>query len=219
MCKKTRLTAIILLAALLLTACTSVAPTAQTPRLETPGAPAPPQPPASSTTPPVVPPSSGQPLPPPAAVTPPPVPEIPEGVSIGNRAIDFELQTLDGQTVKLSSLRGKPVLLNFWATWCGPCKYEMPFLQQIHDKYSSQGLKVLEIDINEKPETVQKYLTDNNLTMTVPLDVGAKVAKSYGLTAIPSSFLIDKDGIIRQKVIGAFPNVAAIENELSKIMP
>lgn len=149
----------------------------------------------------------------------PPVPNIPEGSNIGNRAIDFELQTLDGQTIKLSALQGKPVLLNFWATWCGPCKYEMPFLQQIHDKYTGKGLILLEIDINEKPETVQKYLTDNNLTVTVPMDVGAKVAKAYGITGIPSSFLIDKDGIIRQKVIGAFPNVAAIENELTKIMP
>ena len=144
---------------------------------------------------------------------------VTEGINVGTRAIDFQLQTLDGKTVKLSDFRGKPVLLNFWATWCGPCRFEMPFLQQINDSYSAKGLVLLAIDIAEDSTTVQKFMTDLNLSLTVPMDTTAKVAKSYGITAIPSTFLIDKDGIIRGKVVGAFPNKAAIENELKKIMP
>ncbi|MBI4180518.1 MAG: TlpA family protein disulfide reductase, partial [Chloroflexi bacterium] len=126
---------------------------------------------------------------------------------------------LDGQTVSLSGLRGKPVLINFWATWCPPCKAEMPFLQQIHDSYLDKGLVVLEVDIGEKSATIQKFMTELNLSMTVPMDTDMKVAKAYGITAIPTTFLIDKDGVIRQKVIGAFPNKEAIEAELIKIMP
>ena len=144
---------------------------------------------------------------------------IPGGISIGNRAIDFELQTLDGKTVKLSDYRGKPVLLNFWATWCGPCRSEMPYLQQINDSYSASGLVLLAVDIDESPDTVKKFMADLNLSLTVPMDVGKKVAKAYGITAIPSTFLIDKNGIIQQKILGAFPDKATIENELKKIIP
>ena len=149
----------------------------------------------------------------------PPATAIPEGINVGNMAIDFQLQTLDGKTVKLSDLRGKPVLVNFWATWCGPCRSEMPYLQQINDSYAVKGLVVLEVDIGEDSATIQKFMTELNLSMTVPMDTDKKVAKAYGITAIPSTFLIDKDGIIRGKVVGAFRDKAAIENELKKIMP
>lgn len=148
-----------------------------------------------------------------------PTPAVTEGINIGNLAPDFQLQTLDGQTVKLSDFRGKPVLLNFWATWCGPCRFEMPFLQQINDSYSAKGLVLLTVDIAENSTVVQKFMTDLNLSMKVALDTNKQVAKAYSITAIPSTFLIDKNGIIRGKVPGAFPNKEAIENELKKIIP
>ncbi|MDO8716884.1 MAG: TlpA disulfide reductase family protein [Dehalococcoidales bacterium] len=144
---------------------------------------------------------------------------VPEGINIGNRAIDFELQTLDGKTVKLSDLRGKPVLLNFWATWCGPCRFEMPFLQQINDSWSAKGLVLLAVDIAESPATVEKFMTELNLSLTVPMDTDKKVAKAYGITAIPTTYFIDKNGIIQQKMVGAFPNKATIETMLKKIIP
>ena len=144
---------------------------------------------------------------------------VPEGINIGARAPDFQLQTLDGKMVKLSDLRGKPVLLNFWATWCGPCRSEMPYLQQINDSYSAKGLVLLAIDIAESPATVEKFMTELDLSMTVPMDTDKKVAKAYGITAIPTTFLIDKEGIIRQKMVGAFPNKAAIETLLKTIIP
>ena len=156
---------------------------------------------------------------PPTPAPPPPAPAIPEGINIGNRALDFKLPTLAGDNVSLSGLRGKFVLLNFWATWCGPCKFEMPFLQQVHDTWNSKGLVVLEIDVGEKSDTIQKFMTELNLSTIVPMDTDMKVAKAYSITAIPTTFIIDKDGIIRQKVIGAFPNKEAIERELGKIIP
>lgn len=148
-----------------------------------------------------------------------PTPAIREGANIGNIAPDFELRTLDGQTVKLSALRGKPVLVNFWATWCPPCRAEMPYLQQVHEKWTTKGLVLLAIDLEEDTETIRKFMTELNLSMTVPLDTDGRVGKAYGITGIPETFLIDKDGIIRQKIIGAFPSVAAIERQLSLIMP
>ena len=142
-----------------------------------------------------------------------------EGVNIGNQAIDFQLQSLDGKSVKLSDFRGKPVLLNFWATWCGPCRSEMPYLQQINDAMKDQGLVILAVEAGENSTIVQQFMTGLNLTMPTLLDLDKAVAKSYSVTAIPFTFLIDKNGVIQKKVIGAFPDKSAIETSLKTIMP
>jgi thiol-disulfide isomerase/thioredoxin len=141
------------------------------------------------------------------------------GIQIGNLAPDFQLQTLDGKSVSLSGLRGKPVLLNFWATWCGPCKSEMPFLQQINDSWSDKGLVLLAVDVGENPTAIANFMNQLNLSLTVPMDLDLKVARNYGISAIPATFLIDKDGIIQGKVLGAFVSKEAIETQLGKIVP
>ncbi len=134
-------------------------------------------------------------------------------------APDFQLKTLDGQVVTLSQFRGKPVLLNFWASWCQPCREEMPYLQQIYNKYKDRGLVFYAIDIGETPETINNFFKENSLFMPVLLDTDKSVGQSYGITGIPETFLIDKNGIIRKKQIGAYPNSEAIENDLKLIMP
>ena len=139
--------------------------------------------------------------------------------TIGNLAPNFQLQTLDEQTISLFDLRGKLVLINFWATWCGPCRYEVPFLQQIHDDWSDKELVVLTIDAGENSATVQKFMTEFNLSLTVLMDTDIKVATAYSVTGIPTTFILDKNGIIRYKLVGSFRNKEAIENELSKIIP
>jgi peroxiredoxin len=145
--------------------------------------------------------------------------QVPTGISVGNRAIDFQLQTVDGKTVSLSALRGSPVLLNFWATWCPPCKLEMPFLQQIFDIWTARGLVLLTVDAGENADTIKSFMTDLNLSMPVLMDADGKVAKAYSITAIPTTFFIDNEGVIQHKTIGAFPNKEAIETNLALIVP
>ncbi len=144
---------------------------------------------------------------------------VTEGVNVGNRAVDFQVQTLNGTTVKLSDYRGKPVLLNFWATWCGPCRFEVPFLDQINTSYSSKGLVMLPVDVGENSTAITNFMVSVNVTLPALMDSNASVSKIYGLTGIPTTLLIDKDGVIRFKQIGAFADKASIESALTKIMP
>ncbi len=133
-------------------------------------------------------------------------------------APDFHLKNLDGHMVTLSEFRGKPVLINFWASWCPPCREEMPYLQQVYDEWTGKGLVLLTIDIGETPATINKFFTDNNLSLPVLLDTDKEVGREYGITGVPETFLIDKNGIIRKKQIGAYPDKKAIENDLGLIM-
>ncbi len=142
-----------------------------------------------------------------------------EGVQVGNLAPDFQLPNLDSGALSLNELRGKPVILNFWATWCRPCVTEMPYLQEIHEEYSDEGLMLLAIDIDENPSQVEEFLQNNNLSLPVLLDIGGVVAQKYGIQYIPTTYFIDGDGVIQEKRIGAFINAAQIEEQLSKIMP
>jgi len=133
-------------------------------------------------------------------------------------APDFQLQNLDGQSISLNNLKGKPVLLNFWASWCGPCVSEMPYLQEINDEWSAKGLILLAVNIGDDSSTAEEFLQNHNLSLPVLLDTEMVVARRYNITGIPTTFFIDKDGVIQEKIIGAFPNKAGIENRLSKIM-
>jgi len=139
--------------------------------------------------------------------------------TVGKAAPNFELQNLDGQLISLSSLKGKPVLVNFWATWCGPCVSEMPYLQEIHEDWSDSGLMVLAINTGDSASEAEQFLQDHNLSLPVLLDTKNVVAPKYGIRYIPTTFFIDKDGIVRNKVIGAFPSKAAIESRLDEIVP
>jgi len=142
-----------------------------------------------------------------------------EGIQVGNLAPDFQLQGLDGQTVSLGNLRGEPVLINFWATWCPPCRVEMPYIQEIYEEWTDKGLVLLAINIGESSSTVRDFIQSQNLSFTVLLDTKKDVAQRYGVSGIPTTLFIDEDGIIKDKVIGAFQNKTQIEDRLSKIMP
>ncbi|MGE7903044.1 TlpA disulfide reductase family protein [Peribacillus sp. NPDC094092] len=126
------------------------------------------------------------------------------GLKIGAKAPDFSLKTLDGKQVELSDYKGKKVMLNFWATWCPPCKKEMPDME----KYAQQaGDDVVVLAVNIDPENdVQAFVDDNGITFTIPLDSqSAKnpVNERYKILSIPTTYFIDKEGIIRNKVISA----------------
>ena len=142
-----------------------------------------------------------------------------QGTETGSLAPDFQLQNLDGQTVSLGNLQGKPVLINFWATWCPPCRGEMPYIQEIYEEWTDKGLVLLAINIGESSSTVRDFMQSQNLSLTVLLDTKQDVAQRYSISGIPTTFFIDEVGIIKDKVIGAFQNKTQIENGLSKIMP
>ena len=137
---------------------------------------------------------------------------------VGQPAPNFELQSLGGQSVSLKDFKGKPVVINFWATWCGPCVYEMPFMQEIHNEWSAKGLVLLTINKGESLARVSQFMQYYNLSLSILLDTKEVVNQRYNVIGIPITFFIDKDGIIQEKVIGAFPNKAEIEKRISKIM-
>ncbi|MBI2830955.1 MAG: TlpA family protein disulfide reductase [Chloroflexi bacterium] len=145
--------------------------------------------------------------------------EEPSIVQMSVSAPDFQLQDLAGKTVFLSELRGKPVVINFWASWCGPCREEMPYIQQVHEKWANKGLVILAINIQENPAVASKFMADYKLTFTALLDTKGEVAATYKVRGIPATFFIDKDGIIRGQRVGAFSSVKQIEDSLARIMP
>ena len=126
----------------------------------------------------------------------------------GRKAAVFTLTTLDGKRVSLIDLKGKPVLLNFWATWCAPCKVEMPWFQEFQNKYAAQGLTV--VGVNEDDDLKQKEIRDEvaatakRLGVTYPILLSDhKVGDAYGgLDQLPATFFIDKTGVIRAEAIG-----------------
>jgi peroxiredoxin len=134
-------------------------------------------------------------------------------------APDFTLSTPDGQEVALSDFRGQPVLINFWATWCGPCRYEMPMFQQIYedDEWIQKGLVILAVNQQESADDVREFMAQNGFSFTVLLDTTGEVSIRYGAMGIPATLFIDKDGIIKSAVMGAFQNIVQIEQRLALI--
>jgi cytochrome c biogenesis protein CcmG/thiol:disulfide interchange protein DsbE len=112
-------------------------------------------------------------------------------------AVDFSLQTPDGRTLQLSDYRGQVVLLNTWATWCPPCRDEMPDLEAYYRKRQADGFVVLAVNSQESAETVAAFLEKNDFTFPVLLDPDGVVMKHYGIRGLPTSFFIDRDGTVR----------------------
>jgi len=120
---------------------------------------------------------------------------------VGEPAPDFALPSLEGPTLQLSQFRGGPVVVNYWATWCEPCKAEMPLLQRRYEKYSPE-LVVLGVDAGEDPATVSRFVDDLELTFPILLDYDYVVESSFRIMAYPATIFIDSDGIIQARHIG-----------------
>ena len=136
----------------------------------------------------------------------------------GFSAPDFTLTTLDGATVRLSDLRGKAVLINFWASWCGPCRAEMPHIQAAYEKHTNDGLVVLGVDQAESPATVARFVDEFGLTFPIPLDSDGQVSAAYQARALPTSFFVDAEGVIRDTFTGPMTS-GHIESMLEGILP
>lgn len=121
---------------------------------------------------------------------------------LGTAAIDFNCQDLKGQTWSLDKVRGKVVLLRFWADWCPYCRYEMPVINKYYRKLNKEGFLVLAVNVKQSAEVALAFTAQLDVTFPVPLDSDGKMAKRYGVYAIPTNFLIDRQGIIREILIG-----------------
>src|SRR5947209_7251880 len=121
---------------------------------------------------------------------------------VGSPAPEIALKNLQGHEVKLSDLRGKVVLLNFWATWCKPCKEEMPAMQASYDKLRDQGFVVLAVNELEDTNKVIEHIRTHGHTFLVVMDHDNRVANRYGVVGLPASFLIDRQGIVREHIFG-----------------
>lgn len=122
--------------------------------------------------------------------------------SIKTKAIDFKLKDLNGNELSLSDLKGKKVFLNFWATWCPPCKAEMPEIEKLYQETKDSDLVIVAVEIGEPLDTVKSFIDSNKYNFKVLLDPDQTVATKYNITSIPTSYFIDTDGNIASKHVG-----------------
>lgn len=141
--------------------------------------------------------------------------KAPEQVEVGELAPDFELMSLTGEPMRLSDLRGKAVLINFWATWCAPCVLEMPNFQKYYENYPGD-FEILAVSSGEAEDTVAKFVKDMRLTFPIVLDPESKVYALYRFQGYPTSYIIDKDGIVRFQQIGLMDE-ATLEKYLTEV--
>lgn len=143
------------------------------------------------------------------------------GIKKGQMAPDFTLETITGETITLSQLKGKKVLLNFWATWCPPCKEEMPDLQNYYERYAKEeNVEIIAVNLTFKQnsiEDVRLFAKSYDLTFPIPLlHKEALSLEKYKVLTIPSSFMIDTEGRIQRQIIGPL-NEETIQQYLSEI--
>lgn len=146
-------------------------------------------------------------------------------LQLGQTAPDFTFPDLDGRKVSLSDYRGKVVLVNIWATWCPPCREEMPSMQKLYERFKGQDFEILAVSIDaDGREAVAPFVQQMNLTFPALLDPNEKIRSLYAITGVPESFIIDRNGILVERVIGpldwATPKVFSFfENLLKKPGP
>jgi peroxiredoxin len=124
------------------------------------------------------------------------------GLSNLGKAPEFSLETLDGKQVSLASLKGKVVVVDFWATWCPPCVAEIPGFQELQAKYAEKGVVFVGVSLDRRAEPVKEFLARNKVTYAVGVGDASHVDAFGGFDAIPTTFLIDRDGNIRHRKTG-----------------
>jgi peroxiredoxin len=130
-------------------------------------------------------------------------PDLGRGPRVGALAPDFTLSDQSQRSLSLSSLKGKVVLLNFWATWCGPCQYEMPSLEALSQKFKNRGLVVLGVSLDEEGwPPIREFLQKVPVTFPILNDAEQKVTELYQTFRIPETYLIDREGRIADKIVG-----------------
>jgi len=123
---------------------------------------------------------------------------------INSKAPDFTLRDLQGKDIALSSLKGKVVLLNFWATWCPPCKAEMPAMNRLYHEIKARGFEIIAVSTDNSLSTIRDYLAKNRVDFPILHDEKKSVSKQYRVFSMPTTFLIDKNGTIVEKFYGEY---------------
>lgn len=131
----------------------------------------------------------------------------------GGTAVNFALAALDGEGIALSDYDGDVVIMNFWATWCPPCRAEMPGLNRFYEAHREKGMVILAINEEEGVETVRPFIEANNFTFPVLLDLQGQVAQQYSTRSYPTTFIIDREGVIQHVQTGLIS-----EDELARIV-
>lgn len=124
---------------------------------------------------------------------------------VSGPAPDFTLKSRSGENIKLSELRGEVVMINFWASWCGPCRQEMPLLDALYQRYRPLGFTILGVSVDENLDDARRLLKEIPVTFPVLFDTDNKVADLYELVAMPSTVLVDRDGNMRFVHLGYLP--------------
>ncbi len=140
-------------------------------------------------------------------------------INIGNRigftAPDFTLPTVDKREISLSDYRGKPVILNFWATWCGPCRYEVPAFKAFSEKYTADDVVVIAVNTQDDPDSALGYAKADGLKFVIPVDPRGTVANMYNVRGLPTTFFISETGIITSIKIGPFLSIDEMEERMA----
>lgn len=134
-------------------------------------------------------------------------------------APNFTLQSVNDATVNLNDFRNRPVMLTFWRINCSACQFQMPFTQELFDKWSSDSLAVLTINVGDRATDVKDYMTSRGITYPVLLDVEHQVTQAYGIVGVPTTYFIDGQGVIRAYQIGAFQDENAMESAIKSVFP
>ena len=121
------------------------------------------------------------------------------------RAADFALQTADGDTLRLSDFRGKVVMVDFWASWCGPCRQEAATLNRIYSAYSEAPVEFVGVNVWDTPDAAEVFLVEFGVAYPTGVDADGSIALEYGVRGIPEKFFIDADGVVQRKYVGPMP--------------
>ena len=138
----------------------------------------------------------------------------------GFPAPDFALEDLSGETVSLADYRGQVVIVNLWASWCGPCRAEMPALQSVYESLSAEGLVVLAVNstAQDTEEAARAFVTEHALTFPVLLDRADSVSQAYRLRSLPSTFIVDRQGVIDSVLIGGPLAEAVLRSKVADLL-
>lgn len=139
-----------------------------------------------------------------------------EAPAVGYRAPDFTLQTLSGEPFTLSDQQGQPVVLNFWATWCPPCRAEIPFFQAASRKYNGQVI-IAGVDDGEPADRVAPFVREMGITYPVPLDESGEISRIYRVSSLPETVFIDRNGVVQNIHLGIM-NQAMLEERIGQLL-